>query len=380
MRKFIALSVLCVFQAFFLASGIYGQEKKESDKKENVFLHPPKFYKKYFPHLKVKKTPVDTLYIKTYPNYLSTAAHILVPEIYLDLNPIGRKALNHHALSKFRTNVNTIVAFTGSYRFVTVGFAIALKSSIQNKEGYANTSYRTATIKYNNPIYSLQFKFIKMKGFTDINQLNNQDSTRKYLTRQDIIMKEYHFEGIYNLSWKKYAYMAPIDFTQRQVKSRIGFMIKAGVYYNELYSDTNLLSVRQRDYFEGFTNINIMKSYSLKFAPGIGGNLLFKRKIYLAASVFVPYNLYLNKLYTPGNQRTRSETSLQLVLDGMVSIGYQSKQFYTSIRCQLESKRAKLKYFSSTMFNSYIGIDVGYRFNTPGFVKKFYKKTMPPGM
>jgi hypothetical protein len=379
MQKFFTFSILFIFQTLLLTSGLYAQEKKE-EKKPNVFLHPPKFYKKYFPHLKIKKTLADTLYIKTYPNFLSISPHILIPQIYFDLKPLGSKGEGNNAASRFRTNINTILAFTGSYRFVTVGFALALKSNLNNLAGYAHSTYRTVTIKYNNPIYSLQFKYIKIKGMTDINEFNNQDSTRKYVTRPDIALKEYHFEGIYNLSWKKYSYTAPIDFTQRQVKSRAGIMIKAGIYYNELSGDSNLLSVRQRPYFEEFNNISKMKSYSFKFAPGMGGNLVFMRRLYLSASVFAPYNLYFNKLYNPDGRSVRNETSLQLVLDGMVSLGYQSKRFYASLRCQAESKRAKLKYFSTAMVYSYIGLDIGYRFNAPGFVKRFYKKTMPPGM
>ncbi len=364
-----------IFQYLFFTTVLQAQEKKE-----NVFLHPTKFYQKFFPHLKVKRTPVDSLYVKTYPNYLSVAAHGLLPKIYLDLNPIGPKGKNKDASSEFRTNVNTIIGFSGSYRFVTAGFAVALKSNPTNDEGYTHTRYHTATIKYNSAKYILQFRYMKIKGLTDVNQSNNQDSTQKYSTRGDIIMKEYHFEGIYNFSWRKYSYIAPIDFTQRHVKSRIGFLLKTGIYNNQLFADSNLLSVRQREYFEGFDNIKKMIGYSVKLAPGVGTNIVFMRQFYISASVFAPYNLYFNRLYNTDNHLAKKETSLQLVLDGTVSVGYQSKRFYAGARYQGESKGAKLQYISFTTVYSYFGIDVGYRFQPPHAVKKVYKETMPPGM
>jgi hypothetical protein len=375
MRKLITVFILLILQELFLIAGLHAQEKKE-----NVFIHPDKFYKKFFPHLKIKPTEVDTHYIKAYPKYLSLGTHVLLPKIYLDLNPGGLKGEGSHASSQLRTNINMLLAFSCSYRFVTAGFAIGLKSDPKNKEAYAQTRYRTATIKYNSPKYSLQFKYMKVKGLMDINEFNNQDSTRQYNTRPDLSMKEYHFEGVYNFTWKKYSYMAPIDFTQRQVKSRIGFMLKGGIYYNQLFSDSNLLSVRQRPYFEEFNNINMMKGYTIKLAPGIGANLVFMKKFYLASSIFAPYNIYFNRLYTSDNHLARNETRIQLVLDGMVSLGYQSRRFYASFRYQIDSKVTKLKYFSSTMVYGYMGLDVGYRFNAPTFVKKFYRKTMPPGM
>jgi hypothetical protein len=366
--------IFSIFLILFSEIEIHAQEKKE-----NVFLHPHKFYQKFFPNLKIKKEPVDSLYLKTYPNYLSVRTFVLLPQIYVDLNPIGTKAKGMDASSEFRTNVNTILGFTGSYRFVTAGFAVALKSNPRDNEGYGHTRYRTATIKYNSARYCLQFKFIKLAGLTDVNELNNLDSTRKYIIRDDITMKEYQFEGIYNFGWKKYSYVAPIDFTLRQVKSRMGFLVKAGVYNNQLFCDTNLLNARQRLYFEAFENIDRMNSYSVKLAPGLGGNLVFLRQFYISLAVFAPYNIYFSRLFTD-EHLMRKETSVQLVLDGTASLGYQSKWLYMGLRYQAESKGAKLSYISTTTVYSYIGFDVGYRFQSPRIVKRFYKKTMPPGM
>jgi hypothetical protein len=374
MPKFIVIVVFLTVQELFFVSGLQAQEKRE-----NVFLHPDKFYRKFLPHFKIKKEPVDSNYIKIYPNYLSVATRALIPKIYFDLNSITSKAEGKHVSSEFRTNVNTIVGFSGSYRFVTAGFAIGLKSNIENKSGYGSSKYRTATIKYNSSRYSLQFKFIKIGGLTDINELNSMDTTQRYTPREDITMKEYHFEGIYNFSWKRYSYQAATDFTQRQVKSRMGFLLKAGVYNNQFYSDTNLLSMRQRKYFEEFNNITRINGYSVKLAPGVGGNLVFMRRFYFSALVFVPYNLYFNRLFS-GKHLERKEASIQLVLDGNVSIGYQSKRLYAGLRYQVDSKGTKLKYISTTTVYSYAGLDIGYRFNSPKIVKKVYKKTMPPGM
>ena len=373
MYKSLKVILLITVLIFLFTLDVFAQD-------ENVFLHPDKFYKKFLPHLKIKRSPVDSAYIKSYPNYLSFTTRFILPKIYFDLKPTGPKGVGENASSKFRTNVNTIIGFAGSYRFVTAGFAIGIKSNAENNSGYVRTKYRTATIKYNSSKYMLQFKFMKLVGMTDVNESNNQDSTRRYVTREDITMKEFHFEGIYNFSWKKYSYMVPIDFTERQVKSRVGFLVKAGVYNTQLFSDSNLLGIRQRLYFEEFNSINRMNSYAVKLAPGLGVNLVFVRRFYLSTAVFTPFNLYFNRLFTFNEHLVRKESSLQLVLDGMASFGYQSKRFYAGLRYQVESKRALLKFISLSSVYGYIGFDVGYRFNTPKIVKKVYRKTMPPGL
>lgn len=372
--KIIILSVLFLFQGLLLATDARAQEEKE-----NTFLHPDKFYKKFFPHLKYKRNPADTSFIKTYPNYLSVAAHLLAPKIFINLVPRSTSGVEDHS-SKFRTSIHTIVGISASYRFVSAGFAFALKSNPENNTGYTHTSYRTATIRYNGTKYILQFRYMKVKGLTDINKTNNTDSTQEYHTRPDILMKEFQFEGIYNFNWKKYSYIAPLDFTQRQVKSQLGFMVKSGIYFNQLSGDSNLLSVLQRPYFKGVDTISRLVGYSIKLAPGLGGTLVLHKKFYLATAVFIPYNLYLSRLYTLDGKLSRKETAIQVTLDGTCCIGYQSTRFYAGLRCQIESKQAKIKYFSYSSLYGYIGLDVGYRLDAPKVLKKFYKKTMPPGM
>jgi hypothetical protein len=370
-KRFAAGILFILYQLFFVGMA-HAQEKNE-----NVFLHPNKFYKKYFPHLKIKYNPSDSNYIKTYPNsYMTVALHLLSPKIYANIIPSGAP----QAASQLRTNINTITGLSFSYRHITAGFALSLLPPVQDQPGYTHSRYHTATIKYKSPIYILTFKYMKIKGMTDVNPFNASNTDTPYTQRPDITLKEYQFEGIYNFSWKKYSYLATLDFTQDQIKSRVGLLLKAGVYNQQLYSDSALLSMQQRSYFEQAANITKIVSYSVKFAPGIGANIVIKKHFYIAASVFSPLNLYVNRLYSDDNTVTRKQTSIQWVADGSASIGYQSKYLYAALRCELDARTTSLNTISYTTVYNYIGLDIGYRFTAPKVVKKFYKQTMPPGM
>jgi len=234
-QKGITISLVALALQFFCVEKLCAQ-------RENIFLHPDKFYKKYFPTLKIKKRPVDTTYIKIYPNYLSASVKLLLPKLYYDISPAERSANHKGAASLFRTNIYSIVGFSAGYRFVTAGFAIALKPADGAGRNYANSIYRTATITYNSSKYNLQFKFIKIKGLTDINGLNALDIESPFAIRKDLTIKEFQVVGIYNVGWKKYSYSTAMDFKERQLKSRMGFLVKAGVYNNQLYGDTCLVS------------------------------------------------------------------------------------------------------------------------------------------
>ncbi|MDB5256840.1 MAG: hypothetical protein JWM14_1535 [Chitinophagaceae bacterium] len=345
----------------------------------DVFLHPKKFYKKFFPHLKVKKPDIDSTYIKTYPDYLTVGSHLILPDIYLDLT--SKSAINGSsgATSNWRTNIGNIIAFSASYRFITAGFAMVLSSNRKNNQDYAQSSYRTATIKYNGEAFCFQFKYIRTRGFTDVNE-SNSDSLSRYTKREDLLVKEYQFEGLYNFSWKKYSYYAPIDYTHRQLKTRFGFLVKAGAYYNELSADTNLLTAKQRSFFEDFNDIRKIRTTSFKLSPGAGLNLVFFKRFYAAIAVFTPYNLYVYNYFTKDDNLVHKGASIAFVLDANVSLGYQSERLYAGLRYQFDSKHVAFNEVEMASLFSYFGIDVGYRFKAPKVVRKIYKATMPPGM
>jgi hypothetical protein len=373
--SFLAISLFLIMA--LPHSEAHAQEKK---KREHVFLHPDKFYKKYFPKLKIKRTPLDTLYIKTYPNYLSVGMHVLSPSIHKNFTPNGTKPDNVDASSKFRTNISDIVGFSASYRFVSFGFAFLLKSGMNMHHDYAPSRYRTATIKYNSAAYSLQFKYIRIRGFTDINQPGNMEPNPMYAQRPDMVSKEFQFEGLYNFGWKKYSYIAPLNFSQRQIKSRAGFLLRAGAYYDQLAGDSMLLGKQQRPYYNDFDSVTTMRSLSIRIAPGIGGNLVFFKCVYVSMAAFVSADLFFYKYLKNTDAKADGNQRFIFVWDSKVSLGYQSKRLYAGLRYETEFRIGELHNMRMNAAYTYTGIELGYRFDAPSFVKKVYKKTMPPGM
>jgi hypothetical protein len=368
--RFIIVVILSVI-VFTLPGKILAQER------ENVLLHPQKFYRKFFPKLRIKRDPPDTAYIKSYPNYLSVGIHMLSPAIKMDILPKGR---SNTGTSEFRTNIPDIAGLSASYRFISAGFSILMKSGIRAHDDYARSSYRTATIKYTGSANSFQYKYLRFKGLTDVNPSNSFNRSG-YVRRPDIVNKEFQFEWLHNFSWRKYSNTAPFTFTQRQVKSRAGFLLKAGIYYTQLTGDSALIGQRQQPFYnEDFTDVRVIRTLSLRLAPGVGGNVVFFRRYYLFLSAFPSYDLYFYKYLNHPEEKVRGKQTFVFVLDGKASLGYQSERFYAGLKYEAESRRASLHHISRHTMFTYVGLEVGYRFNTPRVVKKVYKDTMPPGM
>jgi len=361
------LLVLCL-----LAQHAHGQEKK----RENVLLHPQKFYRKYMPGLKIKPNPPDTNYIKTYPNYLSVGMHILSPAIQMKVRPRGNNAPD--ISSAFRTNITDVLGFSVNYRYIAAGFAFLMNTGMNMHSNYARSHYRTATIKYSNAGRSFQFKYIRIRGFTDVRQAGNRD--QRYVRRPDMISKEYQFEGIQNFNWRKYSYIAPLTFAQRQIKSHAGFLLKGGAFYTEISGDSALLNARQQPYYKDLAGARVLRTVALRIAPGIGYNYVHQHSIYFSIVVFTSPDLYFYKyLETPTEERS-AQTRIIFVLDTKAGLGYHTRRFYAGLRYELEHRAGPLQGLLLSNTYQYTGIELGYRFNAPKIVKKVYKATMPPGM
>ena len=343
-----------------LASPLCRVMAQKEKVKENVLLHPDKFYRKFFPHLSIKRNPPDSLFIKSYPSFLSVGFHGLSPSMHVDIISRSPKTDGFDPTSKFRSNITDVAGFSGTYRFVSFGISF-LSKSIYPHTDYSPSQYRTATVKYNGAADAFQFKYMRIKGFTDINQPNPLSRNPMYTQRPDVLNKEFQFEVIHNFNWKKYSYLAPITFSQRQLKSHGGFLLKAGVYYNQLSGDSTLIRQPQNQYYEDFNNVQTIRSWSIRVAPGLGGTLVFFEKIYFSVCAFASYNLYFYKYLKFPDEKVPGRQTFIFEWDGKVSMGYQSRRFFAGFHYE-PGRRAGVLHSLEIISNySFTGIDLGYR-------------------
>ena len=343
---------------------------------ENVFLHPQKFYKKYFPHLRIKRNLPDSSYVKLYPNFLSASINLLSPTFRFDMLP---RSMNASGKVSFRANSGDIVGAVVNYRYISAGFAFVLNSGMQMNNQFAKSKYRTATIKYNSSGYMFQFKYIRVKGLTDVNAF--PDRNESYIHRPDIMAKEFQFESTYNPAWRKYSYTAPFTFSERQVKSFGGILFKAGMYYSQISGDSSLIGdTKLQHYSVDFADVNTIRALTIRLAPGAGANIVVREKYYASAAVFPSYDIYFYKYLKNPDDKAMGNQTLAFAFEGNASIGYQSRRLYAGLRCEFERNRVLLRGLQSNKVYAILGLEFGYRFNAPNVVKKIYRETMPPGM
>jgi len=97
------------------------------------------------------------------------------------------------------------------------------------------------------PRITLAAEYRRYKGYYDSNAYTYvpQDSVNNQYVRADMNYKNIGLNGVYNFSWRKFSYNAPLTFIDRQLKSKIGFLVKGGVNYTTIYSyDSTIFSRR----------------------------------------------------------------------------------------------------------------------------------------
>jgi hypothetical protein len=373
--------VLFFLGALILSHSLYAQKDSTKVKKKFIFFHPDLFYAKFLPNLDTTAKPIiiDTNYIRTYKEKLNISLRVFKPTIAVDFVPSSETAGASESSSMWRTNVSHIIGFVGSYRFVSAGFAVQLNNN-KSQTDFARSSYRTATIRYNSTKFYFQFKYLRIRGYTDVNRNNDPYGNNQYTQREDIVTKEFQFEGMYNFRWKKYSYHAPSSFTERQLKSNWGPLLKGGFFYNQIKGDSDIVSAKQQAYFGNFNDVHQLRGMTLKIAPGIGATLVLLKNFYFSGACFVAYDIYHYTYFKSEMDKKSSGNSLLLSFDTKLCAGYHSDRFYFGARYEFDSRTGQLDNVTKYTSNHYIGIDIGYRCNAPKLLKKIYKATMPPGM
>lgn len=232
-------------------------------------------------------------------------------------------------------------------------------------------------------IYKLPFiislDYRKYTGFYDINTRSyNTDATEEkpYEIRPDLTFRTYSGNLICNFSWKKYSYSAPINYADRQIRTRAGFLLRGTISYSQLFSDSSFISKYQIGYFPDFYRVKSIDAIIFKAGPGLGLNIVFLKKMYFSLTTFLMINNVSYRYTNENNQLTNWKYDVNYFMQAGAGIGYNSERFYAGFRIGGDNNLMSIRGASiQTSFGS-ASVDIGYRFNTPGFFRKAYDKTL----
>jgi hypothetical protein len=344
--------VLFFITCFFISTFLHAQEQVEYTAK------------KY-------KARADTNYVKSYKNQLTMGVFIAAPISTLTLTPKDSTIRP----TTYKTNMASIIGFTVGYKsiYASVGFRAPIEASQSSKLG--KTYFKAFAIGTQKTRFSIRFDYRKTSGFYNSDSLvyNTSTQTNNYLKRADVNTKQYMLSGLYNFSWKKYSYLSSFNFSEHQLKTRVGFIIKSSFSSNHLKSDSSLINLTNTaPVSDGIQQLNYT---SFIVGPGMGLNVVVAKRVYFSLMLFLSYNFVGYKLIDNNNNTLYKSTSITAFFEQRVALGYHSKRFYAGLKFTADQIQVQTTDYKVGNLFGALTLDVGYRFNAPGILKKVYSKT-----
>lgn len=316
----------------------------------------------------------DTLFIQSYREYLTIGIFSATPLNSFTFAPINQiDSTQYH--TTLQANISNALGFTVAFRSIYVGFGFRTPLDPESATSKGKTSFGGIGIRFNNPRFMIAVDWRRMKSFYNesISTLNEKNE-RIYDIERNLQQKYFSISGIYNFNWKKFSLLGPLNYTQRQIKSKVGFLLKAGISDNNTFSDSLLVSSTLIAQYPLFDDAHRLDYLSIKAGPGIGINIVVFKRVYVSVLAFLSVDNIHYRTYNESQLVERSAT-LSAYTEGRASLGYQSKRFYAAFKYigdRTVFKTNDMRYENNL---GVFTIDFGYRFGAPKWLQKGYQST-----
>lgn len=315
----------------------------------------------------------DSNFIVKYPNVFTVGLFLSSPVMQLTIRPVNDNLDKYR--SEFRGNFADLIGFSLSYKKLSLSLGFKSPFDNPNQDEKGKTVSTGIAIQFRKTRYNLAAEYRQYTGYYDNNSPNYVPITDSVLVRPDVRYKNIGVNGIYNFSWRKYSYNAPLTYNDRQLKSRIGLLAKGGINYTTISSsDSTLLSSVQTREFTSFDDVRAINALLFKLGPGVGITIVLFKRFYVAANGFAMGN-FINYTYqVEGSDDRDWSTSVNFYTETNIGFGYNSKRLFAGFSLNGDINLMRIRdaavrtYFATTL------VTVGYRFDPPTFLKKGYKK------
>lgn len=321
---------------------------------------------------KKPKAVPDTNFIMTYPKYISLGIYTASPLMQIVVDPVN--SAQDRYKSDFRGNFSDLLGFTFSYRSIYIQYAFKTPFGPTEDSRKGRSASTGITLRIRKPRLTLAAEYRRYKGYYDSNVSSYDSDTGSYYVRPDMNYKNIGVNGIYNFFWRKFSYNAPLTYMDRQLKSRIGFLVKGGANYTTIYSsDSTILSRAQAYNFDSFYGISSVHALLFKAGPGAGVNIVFWKRFYFSLNYFIMGNFIAYQYKSVEEGYSNWRTNANLYTETATGFGYNSKRLYAGISFNGDINIMRIKGASIKTNFASVSITVGYRFNTPRFIDRGWK-------
>lgn len=311
----------------------------------------------------------DTTYIRSYPDYLSIALFLRAPSINIQINRKHSDARVNDLMS----NVMGIIGLDLDYKGISVVGGLKGKNDINSQNQKGKSNYRYLALKIHRHKIFLSASYTRCEGFYDqITYLKFPESSpdRPYMLRPSLNYLQANVSFLYNINHQRYSYLAPFAYTERQMRSKGGWLLAGGFYYNNIKDQQPIIQHLNPSLGTSDTLNKELDAYILKLGFGRGFNVIVFKRIFFNLQAIAYGNLaYIN---THGNTKDRPSLSPNIFAEVSAGLGYNTERFFIGFRVLADRnamRRNEYRYLNS---NRFAQLNIGYRFNSPKWLNRSY--------
>ena len=297
----------------------------------------------------------DTSYIKNYSHKISVKLVTINKYNYFKV----RDRINKTSL-KYIPVRDVSLGLGVAYKWFAVDLTFAL--GLRNKSEFENTrafdfqgsmfsskQYITFTIQY--------YQAYQLNSINGVDIILSEEIKR----REDIRTINFGIQYMFATNYTKFSIKAPFVQNEGQRKSAGSPIVGASFNMFVMDADSSIVPNEVSDSFEPNLHLTDLNILSASASFGYMYTFVYKKRFFLTLSLIPGLNINGGDYYT--DNRNYNSASINLKLNSLNAIGYNSTKFFTGFQFLSDAYFARLeKKLSAEIGHGKLSLFVGYRF------------------
>jgi len=285
---------------------------------------------------KIKRTTIDTNYIKLYNKNCIIRGWVDYKVISLSMTPLDMGSMLEKSII-YIPNVSTSMGLAASYKFITISYSFKIPYSTRKADKYGSSTYRDFKFTFTKQKFIASGIFRQYKGFYIENSSSLFTSWLEDKTvdqRPDLQYMYLGMEGFWIFNNRKFS--SDAFFTQKdiQYKSAFSLLTMADLGITQLKGDTFLIPAKT-GYSGELSDVTKMTFYSIDASIGATYSWVIGHRVYISPILFGGFGLQVKQYKKPEDDLLK--VRLNYRLNFRLSMGYNSRSFFGGLFIETEN-------------------------------------------
>lgn len=312
---------------------------------------------------------IDSLYIRKYTHKIIVNPWLGVPSQEIQISTKKDSLKNS---INYQANNRILVGVDFSYRNLSISLGIPTRIYANNSHLFGKSKLGAFSMRFTYRKWAFEGRYSKNIGFAAFNS-DNKPTDSSFFFRKDLRIRTAKISAIYTFNAHKFSYGASFNYAYRQLKSAWSPIITTQLYSTRFSGEFPLIDSTFLTPHHPPLPYNNCNIYALGVAPGISGTYIFHKRFFLTGIFSLGVDGQINNIRSRTQQK-ENKLSSTYFYDFRFAVGYNTNRIFSAITFKGHNILMNLNQYKLENNISVFTIELGYRLDTPKWVKKTYDK------